>query len=318
MGAVWARDVACLHSIWMRPLGGCHLDESMCLAIGLQLARVGDDGSGFSWLAAQQGQPSPWPACYADALCNTAAMWGHTTTLQFLVAQDGQFMFGASESGTASPGDGEDALCFPSLTFTDVVGTEHDLTLTDAAAAADDTAPLQWLQSQHAAEFTSITMQMAAANGRLANLKWLRAHGCPHDINAVCQTLWHNNSATPPSAAWVRSCGGGDWSPRGMTLMLEAALLDATPTMARWLRAEGAWWPEDLAVVVATDIKHLTPSPLCGRCSRAAPSGGGPCRYVTCSRARARVAARPSARCTTSAVPAPARGLTNYECTHDQ
>ncbi|KAG5185672.1 hypothetical protein JKP88DRAFT_244309 [Tribonema minus] len=130
-------------------------------------------------------------------------------------------------------------------------------------------------KSQHAAEFTSITMQVAAAagSGQLANLKWLRAHGCPHDISAVSQTLLHNNSATPPSAAWVRSCGGGDWSPHGMTLMLEAALLDATPTMARWLRAEGARWPEDLAEVVATDIKHLTPSTIVWAVQQGCPFG---------------------------------------------
>ncbi|KAG5179746.1 hypothetical protein JKP88DRAFT_325744 [Tribonema minus] len=149
-----------------------------------------------------------------------AAQWGQITTLQFLLER-GQALFGAL--GAVSLGDDDNIRRESSLTYPNTKATKHIKTLVDSAASADDAAVLQWLQSRHALEFTPITMQVAAANTVLPSLKWLRARGCPHDIHV---------------------------SARGMTDMLAKALSEVTPALARWLRAEGAQWPKDLAAAV--------------------------------------------------------------------
>ncbi|KAG5185521.1 hypothetical protein JKP88DRAFT_236703, partial [Tribonema minus] len=138
---------------------------------------------------------------------------------------------------------------------------------------ANDTAVLQWLQSRNEVQFTSITMQFAAANGVLPNLQFLRAQGCPHDINKICRLVVKSLRRTPPVMAWVRCCGGGDWSPQGMTDMLAKALLNTTPALARWLRAEGAQWPKDLAEVVTSDVDDLTPSTILWAVQQGCPFG---------------------------------------------
>eukprot|EP00611_Tribonema_gayanum_P024310 TRINITY_DN5338_c0_g1_i1.p3 TRINITY_DN5338_c0_g1~~TRINITY_DN5338_c0_g1_i1.p3 ORF type:complete len:202 (-),score=36.48 TRINITY_DN5338_c0_g1_i1:141-746(-) len=158
-------------------------------------------------------------------------------------------------------------------TYRDEEGAKHMMTLTDAAAAADDTAVLRWLQSRRALAFTGITMQVAAANARLPILTWLRAQGCPHDMAQVCRQLLGSRRATPPAVAWCRSCGAGDWSPQGMRGMLTSALLNDTPALARCLRAEGAPWPEDLAELVATEIEDVRPQTILWAVQQGCPFG---------------------------------------------
>eukprot|EP00611_Tribonema_gayanum_P030701 TRINITY_DN8612_c2_g1_i1.p1 TRINITY_DN8612_c2_g1~~TRINITY_DN8612_c2_g1_i1.p1 ORF type:complete len:538 (+),score=75.31 TRINITY_DN8612_c2_g1_i1:41-1654(+) len=234
IGTADTRNVAHLHSVWAGPLNRCKLDDSLCRKIGLRLSACGDDGSGLSWLVLQLPTAGSWPAWYINALCNEAAQWGQITTLQFLLER-GQALFGAL--GAVSVGDDDNIRRESSLTYPDTKATRH-------------AAVLQWLQSWRALEFTPITMQVAAANTVLPSLKWLRARGCPHDIHVVFKTLLRSRHATPPIMAWARACGGGDWSARGMADMLVKALSEVTPALARWLRAEGAQWPKDLAAVV--------------------------------------------------------------------
>ncbi|KAG5176020.1 hypothetical protein JKP88DRAFT_265591 [Tribonema minus] len=120
-------------------------------------------GPGNFLFVAPLPQAESWPSCYINALCNEAAMWGRINSLDFLLTR-GQQLFGAL--GTISA-DSQLIQAFPSLKFVDAKDTEHTMTLTDAAAAADNIAVLQWLQSRHALEFTNITMPVAASDAVL-------------------------------------------------------------------------------------------------------------------------------------------------------
>ncbi|KAG5183678.1 hypothetical protein JKP88DRAFT_220095 [Tribonema minus] len=199
-------------------------------------------------------------------------MWGQITTLQFLL-EGGQALFGSL--GTFCLSDVKDDMQYKACClFRDVDGTQHARTLSDTATMANDAAVLQWLQSRNAVQFTSKTMLVAADGGAvLANLKWLRAQGCPHDIDKICQIVLDTPWTPPPVMAWVRSCGGGDWSPQGMTDMLAKALLNNTPALARWLRAEGAQWPKDLAEVVTSKADILISSNILWALQQGCPFG---------------------------------------------
>eukprot|EP00611_Tribonema_gayanum_P030700 TRINITY_DN8612_c1_g1_i1.p1 TRINITY_DN8612_c1_g1~~TRINITY_DN8612_c1_g1_i1.p1 ORF type:complete len:551 (-),score=64.17 TRINITY_DN8612_c1_g1_i1:27-1505(-) len=266
LGAAKTCNATCLHDIWAGPLGRCELDVEDCFDIGIQLAESGGDGLAFSWLVPRLPKDESWPARYINALCNAAAQWGRTSTLDFLLKR-GQQLFGAL--GTASLDDDEVRRASWALMCFDVEGTEHVRTLTDAAATAYSVAVLQWLQSRHALEFTGMTMLMAASNAALPNMKWLRAQGCPHDINEVCIMLMRVGG-TEPLLDWVRSCGGGDWSPQGMARLLRSALSNDTPGLARWLRAEGARWPEDLVTI---EIEEVKPSMIMWAVQQGCPFG---------------------------------------------
>ncbi|KAG5179953.1 hypothetical protein JKP88DRAFT_349795 [Tribonema minus] len=241
------------------------LTNNELLASILSYAGAGE----FLFIAPVSKRDESWPARYINALCNAAAQWGRTSTLDFLLAR-GQQLFGAL--GTASLDDDEVRRASWALMCFDVEGTEHVRTLTDAAATAYSVAVLQWLQSRHALEFTGMTMLMAASNAALPNMKWLQAQGCPHDINEVCIMLMRVGG-TEPLLDWVQSCGGGDWSPQGMARLLRSALSNDTPGLPRWLRAEGARWPEDLAEVVTTEIEEVKPSMILWAVQQGCPFG---------------------------------------------
>ncbi|KAG5175769.1 hypothetical protein JKP88DRAFT_337514, partial [Tribonema minus] len=161
------------------------------------------------------------------------------------------------------------------MLYEDIKGARHVVTLVDAAAAFDDASVLRWLHARQPLEFTDITMQLAARGGGLPTLKWLRSQGCPHDMNDIARVLLksRHGAATPPKLAWVRSCGGCDWSARGMTDMLVAALAHGTPALARWLRVEGARWPADLTEVVKTNVKRIKTCNLLWAVQQGCPFG---------------------------------------------
>eukprot|EP00611_Tribonema_gayanum_P024314 TRINITY_DN5338_c0_g4_i1.p2 TRINITY_DN5338_c0_g4~~TRINITY_DN5338_c0_g4_i1.p2 ORF type:complete len:155 (-),score=9.87 TRINITY_DN5338_c0_g4_i1:47-511(-) len=115
-------------------------------------------------------------------------------------------------------------------------------------------------------------MQVAASNAVLPNCKWLLAQGCPHDSNDICEEM-ALSGCPGPLMAWVRSCGGGDWTPQGMTGMLATALLHSTPVLVHWLRAAGAHWPEDLAEVVTIKVHELSPSTILWAVQQGCPFG---------------------------------------------
>ncbi|KAG5175639.1 hypothetical protein JKP88DRAFT_347223 [Tribonema minus] len=205
-----------------------------------------------------------WPPHYFYVLCNAAAMFGHIGTLNFLL-EHGRQLFSDQRLRLPTPDDASTWGYKGAIVFTDAHGTDHALTLVDAAAMADDASVLRWLHARHPPlQFTRITMTLAAGCGGLPTMKWLRAQGCSHDINEVAKTLlqMRQGAATPPKMEWVRSCGGGDWSAQGMTDMLVEALTHSSPALARWLRAEGARWPTDLAEVVMTKPGPVEPRTL--------------------------------------------------------
>ncbi|KAG5178662.1 hypothetical protein JKP88DRAFT_128718, partial [Tribonema minus] len=119
--------------------------------------------------------------------------------------------------------------------------------LVHAAAMHRDASALAWLQSELPNfTLTERTMHMAAFEGALATLEWLRAQGCPHNINTICDLMRCNDYMAPRHLEWMRSCSGGDWSPQGMTRMLVKSLEYSIDGGAKWLRREGAPWPDDL------------------------------------------------------------------------
>ncbi|KAG5189777.1 hypothetical protein JKP88DRAFT_243275 [Tribonema minus] len=270
IGAADTCNIADLHSLWVGVLSQQDVDLEICIEIGVSLARFGDDGSCLSWLAAQLRRPSAWPAHFINEVCNLAAMWANIPTLQFLLAR-GPALFGTL--GTLFLSDIRSTLPNDALVFVDLGGTEHVLTVVDAAAMAANPTVLQWLHSQHAAEFTSITMQEAASNAVLPSLKWLHQQGCAYDINQILQLVLVSVYVTPPAVAWVRSFGGGDWSPQGMTDMLATALLRSTPGLARWLRVEGAPWPQNLAQLVNRAGNYVKPLTILWAVQHGCPFG---------------------------------------------
>ncbi|KAG5191617.1 hypothetical protein JKP88DRAFT_295546 [Tribonema minus] len=255
IGAARTGSVGHLHSVW-GVLTDHEVETDTWCRVGLQLAKRGEEGSSaaLAWLAAQRRPPLSWPAHFTNALCNTAARYGCITTLRFLLSPtQGQLLFGPltalslayvkSRSCSSAMRD--------ALRYTDITGKAHVMSLVDAAALGYCASVLAWLRSEQPNfNFTSITMEAAAYWGWMPALEWLRAHGCPHDINTICTALLHSAIATPPHMEWVRACNGGDWSPRGVADMLVTALMCGTPTLARWLRQQGAPWPKNLAGIV--------------------------------------------------------------------
>eukprot|EP00611_Tribonema_gayanum_P029817 TRINITY_DN80_c0_g1_i1.p1 TRINITY_DN80_c0_g1~~TRINITY_DN80_c0_g1_i1.p1 ORF type:complete len:551 (-),score=122.88 TRINITY_DN80_c0_g1_i1:142-1794(-) len=281
VGAARKCNVGLVQSLWAGPLNKPELPEPICRAIGLQAAKRGDDGTVLSWLAPQLRAGTAWPAYYHHVLCNAAAMYGRLNTLEFLFGH-GLTLFGEQRPlslddnvNAGADDDNNIVIAPPSAIYVDASATKHVVTLVDAAAMSDDAAALRWLQSRQPLEFTGVTMQLAAQWGGLPTLKWLHAQECPHDINAVASILLksHFVVAMPPKMAWVRSCGGGDWSAQGMTDMLVEALAHSTPALAHWLRAEGARWPADLAEVVRTKVEVVRPRNLLWAVQQGCPFG---------------------------------------------
>eukprot|EP00611_Tribonema_gayanum_P007497 TRINITY_DN1688_c0_g2_i1.p1 TRINITY_DN1688_c0_g2~~TRINITY_DN1688_c0_g2_i1.p1 ORF type:complete len:567 (-),score=149.39 TRINITY_DN1688_c0_g2_i1:436-2070(-) len=261
IGAARTGSVDHLRSVWRDVLAARKVKTDMWCSVGLELAQVGDDGAGFTWLAAQLRPPERWPAHFANALCHTAAEFGRIATLRFLLSPtQGQRLFGpamALSLAYVESCSGSSAM-LDELRFTDIADKAHVKSLVDAAAFGDDASVLAWLRAEHANfNFTSITMEAAAGVGGVPVLAWLRAHGCPHDVNTICTALLRSTTATPLHMEWVRTCGGGDWSPRGMADMLVLALSCQTPSVARWLRQEGAPWPQDLAGIVLSESVNV-------------------------------------------------------------
>ncbi|KAG5181913.1 hypothetical protein JKP88DRAFT_256015, partial [Tribonema minus] len=274
-GAAGTCNAGHLTSLWAGVLGRPPLPDDVCFEIGLQAAQWGDSISVLSWLAPQL---PTWPPYYVHILCNVAAVHGYVDTLEFLMAR-GRWLFGDQRALTLSDlADLADRWRsdIGTLIHVDTDGDEHIVALVDAAAAFSDATVLRWLHSRQPLQFTSITMKVAAARGGgLPTLKWLYAQGCPHDINEVCEGLMRCNlsGVAPPMLEWVRSCGGGDWSAQGMTSMLVEALAHMTPTLARWLRAEGAQWPADLSDVVVAKVDSVHPRNLLWAIQQGCPFG---------------------------------------------
>eukprot|EP00611_Tribonema_gayanum_P007498 TRINITY_DN1688_c0_g2_i2.p1 TRINITY_DN1688_c0_g2~~TRINITY_DN1688_c0_g2_i2.p1 ORF type:complete len:563 (-),score=137.60 TRINITY_DN1688_c0_g2_i2:94-1716(-) len=262
VGAARTGSVGHLHSVW-GVLIDCEVETDTWCRVGIELAKHGKEGSSaaLAWLAAQRRLPLSWPAHFTNVLCNTAAEYGRIATLRFLLSPtQGQLLFGPLTA--LSLAYVESCSCskatLDALQYTDITDKPHVMSLVDATAFGNDASVLAWLRAEHANfNFTSITMEAAAHMGGVRALEWLRAHGCPHDVHTICEALLRSRSATPPHMEWVRACGGGDWSPRGMADMLVMALLCGTTTLARWLRQEGAPWPQDLASIVLRGSAHL-------------------------------------------------------------
>eukprot|EP00611_Tribonema_gayanum_P026565 TRINITY_DN635_c0_g2_i3.p1 TRINITY_DN635_c0_g2~~TRINITY_DN635_c0_g2_i3.p1 ORF type:complete len:518 (-),score=152.20 TRINITY_DN635_c0_g2_i3:191-1744(-) len=234
-------------------------------AVALALAGSGDAGFALTWLSQQRDRDAgPWPRYLLSAMCFCAAFDGRLATLQFLldprrgVALFGPLLHAPSEDESESSEShsdsepGGDALghLLEMARWTDSAlwrpSQRHTLTLLDKAAGSGSTAVLEWLVGQ-GYSFTAVTMPYAAFRGRLAALQWLQQRGCPHDMHEVCAAALESAAATPRLMQWIKACGGGDWSPKGLTEMLRTAMLrHRDPAVAEWLRGQGAAWPGSL------------------------------------------------------------------------
>eukprot|EP00611_Tribonema_gayanum_P007495 TRINITY_DN1688_c0_g1_i4.p1 TRINITY_DN1688_c0_g1~~TRINITY_DN1688_c0_g1_i4.p1 ORF type:complete len:547 (-),score=151.53 TRINITY_DN1688_c0_g1_i4:153-1793(-) len=257
IGAARTGSVGYLHSVWSIALARCDINTDTWYEVGLELAKRGDDGAGLAWVAAQLRPPETWPEHFMNALCNTAAKHGRITTLRFLLSPDhGQLLFGPpavlSLDYCISIEESSSSALTDEVLWSTINGKSQVTSLVHAAAMHRDARALAWLQSE-LPDFTLTerTVHVAAFEGALATLEWLRAQGCPYNIADICNVMLScDDSVAPRHLEWLRSCGGGDWSPRGMTRMLVKSLEYSTDGAAKWLRRKGAPWPDDLAATV--------------------------------------------------------------------
>ncbi|KAG5190901.1 hypothetical protein JKP88DRAFT_297365 [Tribonema minus] len=235
--------------------------------IALDLAERGDDGFALTWLSQQQLRvvDAPRSQYLLAAMCFKAAQGGHLATLQYLLhPKRGLALFGPLVYPDAvlvwlagRPFDDEVANNFGDKdVLTYLVNAmrwqdrEIASTLLDKAAGSGNIEMLRWLLAEGHA-FTPSTMAHAAFHGQLPMLKWLRQQGCPHDIHNLFEcAVIKSRAATVRLAQWVRSCGGGDWTPDGLARSLRLAMIvHVNPAVAAWLRSEGALWPGGLLEV---------------------------------------------------------------------
>ncbi|KAG5185624.1 hypothetical protein JKP88DRAFT_289118 [Tribonema minus] len=186
------------------------------------------------WLSQQPRPRRDWPEYYTTALCCRAAFCGRFETLRWLMTTGG-VLFGphdkhdVTDACESSPAY-ERYVVFE-MCFTTSCGFIS--TIMEAAIASGRLDVVQWLRAQSHA-FTAESANLAAAAGHLPLLRWLHAHGA--------------------KLAWLRQIGALDWSTpaaRATHLRHACEFADRAP-IVRWLLAEGAAWPADLAELVET------------------------------------------------------------------
>eukprot|EP00611_Tribonema_gayanum_P026566 TRINITY_DN635_c0_g3_i1.p1 TRINITY_DN635_c0_g3~~TRINITY_DN635_c0_g3_i1.p1 ORF type:complete len:433 (-),score=97.18 TRINITY_DN635_c0_g3_i1:57-1355(-) len=272
IGAARHCDLRLLTALYSEDVLGTVLVSSRhWCEVALGLAESGDDGFALTWLSRRDDCPTAWPRYLLAAMCYRAAFRGHLATLQYLLhPRRGIALFGPVVIPSTASSDARESPSWDSASDSDSESesesdggaradllaalhcTRHSafstcrLTLLDRAAGSGSIAVLQWLVGE-GYTFTACTMPYAAYHGRLAALQWLQQQGCPHSMGDVCAAALESTAATPRLMQWIRSCGGGDWSPDGLTEMLRKAMLyHGSSAVAEWLRGQGAAWPMDL------------------------------------------------------------------------
>eukprot|EP00611_Tribonema_gayanum_P008908 TRINITY_DN185_c0_g1_i2.p1 TRINITY_DN185_c0_g1~~TRINITY_DN185_c0_g1_i2.p1 ORF type:complete len:554 (-),score=76.92 TRINITY_DN185_c0_g1_i2:125-1786(-) len=252
-GAARACNVALSQTLHKVEFKEHEITEQRWVHVGMQLAEHGDDGCALSWLSAQLPKPAEWPPWFTTALCQRAAWHKRLRTLQFLM-QYGPALFGPLQTFSVQQVDE-----FPGNTLS-LWSSDAVMTVLDEAAYGGDMRVVSWLLEETHFELSGITFQAAAARGHFALLKWLYERGCPHDMNEICVcSLQHGISISVLQLQWVRTHGGGDWSPQGLSEMLGKALQFPTCYVAQWLRSEGAPWPADLPGVLRPLLRTRRP-----------------------------------------------------------
>eukprot|EP00611_Tribonema_gayanum_P026562 TRINITY_DN635_c0_g1_i2.p1 TRINITY_DN635_c0_g1~~TRINITY_DN635_c0_g1_i2.p1 ORF type:complete len:553 (-),score=156.18 TRINITY_DN635_c0_g1_i2:308-1966(-) len=234
--------------------------------VAMALAASGDDGFVLTWLSQQRRRRARWPRYLLAAMCYSAAFNGHLATLQYLLhLRRGVSVFGPFESPPLEVGDDSDSHDSDSDSGGDALdelllearwrvnfngagfNRQFTLKLMDKAAGSGSIEVLEWL-TEEGFEFSHNTMPYAARHGRVAALQWLRQQDCPHDMDEVYEAAVTSHFATPALMQWIRTYGGGDWTPYGLNGMLRFAMIyHKHPAVAEWLRAKkGAEWPDTL------------------------------------------------------------------------
>jgi hypothetical protein len=162
-------------------------------------------------------------------------------------------------------GDGEaDFILDDYMGWGDVVKT-----LFDSAAAGGSVEIMQWLRDTYNMQPTPITMEIAAAYGRLRALRWLHEAGAPSNAAAlgVATVLfvdpaaeatwrWYDKPVTAlcsDQLDWLQACAGVEWSAHQLQLLMHAALQRQDGGLLRWLRACDVPWPANAVTLAASE-----------------------------------------------------------------
>eukprot|EP00611_Tribonema_gayanum_P021635 TRINITY_DN4202_c0_g1_i3.p1 TRINITY_DN4202_c0_g1~~TRINITY_DN4202_c0_g1_i3.p1 ORF type:complete len:300 (-),score=32.99 TRINITY_DN4202_c0_g1_i3:46-945(-) len=214
-----------------------------------------DDDERTAAVAWLSQQVRAWPVWFRTYLCHCAAQGGQLAALNFLVRDDhGQALFGPLvwdlSRVDSSSHPWATALSQHFTVYCGPTWAGHICTLMDRAAAGGSVEVLRWLHQEHDLPLTPFTMRFAADGGRLSALQWLHQAGCPCDIDGLCRkSLGAPLRVTPEQMEWLRSVGGS-WSRETLSNTLKG-LVGHLPAkdMIRWLRREGAEWPQLAAAV---------------------------------------------------------------------
>eukprot|EP00611_Tribonema_gayanum_P020784 TRINITY_DN3871_c0_g1_i1.p1 TRINITY_DN3871_c0_g1~~TRINITY_DN3871_c0_g1_i1.p1 ORF type:complete len:593 (+),score=133.48 TRINITY_DN3871_c0_g1_i1:246-1781(+) len=221
--------------------------------VGQTLAERGDGGGALMWLSQQLQPPSrDWPPWYLLSLCQRAAAYGRLHTLQFLLGP-GLVLFGPLDEVWLERGPHEDFFSWAG----------QRMRLPEAAAWGGDLSTVQWLVEYSAYKISVRMMEIAAHQGHLPVLRWLRgeqlAYACNEDN--VCSKIAGipGSRCTGHVLQYLRGCRGGGWSVTHLTGMLRSALMlnsrfEAPPnySIAEFVLREGAQWPVNLCELVHT------------------------------------------------------------------
>jgi hypothetical protein len=112
-----------------------------------------------------------------------------------------------------------------------------------AAAGSGNVSMVSWLLTQGAAFESAEVVTAAATNGHLHMIKHLRALGCPWDMQAVCVKA--ASSGSLGILTYMRE-QGAQWSAADLTQLLHSAAHWNCLYIAKWLRQQGAAWPDHL------------------------------------------------------------------------
>eukprot|EP00611_Tribonema_gayanum_P027764 TRINITY_DN695_c0_g1_i3.p1 TRINITY_DN695_c0_g1~~TRINITY_DN695_c0_g1_i3.p1 ORF type:complete len:557 (-),score=137.17 TRINITY_DN695_c0_g1_i3:256-1926(-) len=203
------------------------------------------------WLSQQARPRRDWPEYYMTALCCGAAKRGRFETLRWLMTS-GAALFGPYQHDVTDVFERLDA--YQHYAYEACFETRFDCvcSIMDAAIVSGRLEVVQWLRARSHA-FTAQSANLAASAGHLPLLRWLHAQGtevCPFNAASVIEKTI--TLSVPPRIAqlmWLRQIGAMDWSTpaaRATHLRCACAVPYSTP-IVRWLLAEGAAWPADIA-----------------------------------------------------------------------
>jgi hypothetical protein len=229
-------------------------------------------------------------ALLQEELCVAAAAGNQLSNLQWLCAEAEPQQLGAHTTANMAARAAQCSEAMLQWACQQRAGRAQAdlLTIACAAAAAAAVEKLNWLRAYYGQHFV-IHYQLAFAAidaGAVTSLQWLAAAGLLYNhtvyidrassssqfvalryLIEVAGCPWRNPVTQRRAAAsgdaavlqWLRQADVELWSTATLTqLFVEAALTDNLAT-AKWLRAQGAEWPQGFLFSRAPELRQITP-----------------------------------------------------------